>query len=172
MAELKVGEEVALSGYVTKLRYCLGKSCAELDNILGFTPGTLDHGYWLCRLVEPVQPGCFALRGMTQFSGGKPAGARQTVHASMRDSLRSRATDRAVWKRVLGRAADQLNEQGIERTCRVVPMGPRKGYPAGRGVPQWELLFERKFLVELEVFPPNKVYRRPDDTIYAAQTLQ
>lgn len=165
--ELTLGQEKMAKGYVGLLISYLGKSADELDDAIGYQPGTLSSGYALGLLCESVGPREYLLRGYTHASGGKYSGDDKTTHTNLRNSLKTNPHDKKVWDRILESGAAMLSGKTGEKIVKAFPNRQSESYPAGRGIPQWELTVPKRFLIVAIVRPGEKIARAPDGKIVA-----
>jgi len=168
MSELKVGNVVGLSGNVTTLIFIKPGHERGMEHDLGYGEGRLSQGYFIALLRQPLAVRDFKLAGYSYFSGGrigKPANtaAKDKLREHLQDSvLREHGLDGALqMKRI---AQKGMAATGRSRIAKVLPMvrhnptmSPAEQYPVGRGVPQFELVRERRFLVAAEVKPDGTV---------------
>jgi len=155
-----------MKGYVTTFQSVTGKAPAELEQVLGFSPGTLRGGYDTFALFDPVSINEFDWRDRTRYSGGwhsdptvKFGSDPSTVWlVQRRDELRAalgklnnydeRATDAAIF-RIMSAEMAKLNvRSGPGRIVRVEPRQRQPGFPDSpfRSIPQWELKVLKKFI--------------------------
>jgi len=162
MSELKVGNVIGLSGNVTTLIFIKPGHERDMEHSLGYGEGRLSQGYFIALLRQPLTVRDFKLAGYSYFSGGrigKPAKttARDRLREHLQDSvLREYGMDGVLqMKRIAQKGMDAT---GSRRIAKVLPMirhnpamSPAEQYPVGHGVPQFELVRERMFLVAAEV---------------------
>jgi hypothetical protein len=152
-------------GYVTTAGSIGGKSNVELARALGFAPGSLNSGYEIYRLVEPVYVNEFDWRDRTRYSAGwhidptirfgSDPNARWAVQR--RDELRAalgkqnnyneKLTDAAI-ERILGAELQKLNvRSGPGAIVKLRPKNMPSGFPDSpyRNIPQWELKVSKSF---------------------------
>ncbi len=169
-----------LKGYVTTYESIAGKSRSEIENRLGFTSGSLQSGYAIYTLAEPVAKGDFGWRDTTAYSAGMAVdpdteqngvvyqvprldtvryndavrrGYGQSTTPGELDKI-SRDNDGAM-ARLLNDALRRLNfRTGNQRIVKISAAARPSGYPDSpyRDVPQWELLKPKRFNL-LEVVP-------------------
>ena len=140
----KVGDTPSLTGYITTVKSCMGRSCRDLEEALGYRAGALRDGYFLALLDETVGVDDFEFRGYTHFEDGVPRGAGETVHDRLKNGfLRSplEYDRRHGWPRLLERGAARINRRGAERSCKVLPLRDRSeiDYKPGGGIVQFKL---------------------------------
>ncbi len=56
---MKVGDQISVSGFITKEKFIAGRTLAEVEKVLGFHAGRLSQGVAIAVLME--------LPGMQQF---------------------------------------------------------------------------------------------------------
>lgn len=154
----KTGQLVEAGGYVTTLRHVLvgGSTPMQIEQKMGFTPGSLWAGYWLLRLAAGtvVGTGDFEFRGYTHLEDGVPAGADRNVHDALMDRYSIHPADQQIKARVLQDGAKRLMADGLDRVCKVYPVnGDRMDYRPGSGVAQYKLTEHKPFEVIARVIP-------------------
>lgn len=105
-------------GYVTQEKYLYGKSCTEIERLLGLRPFELRNLAYIFSLARLPRMGEFEFRFSTAFPAGKPFEKKQA------DEMMQARQDYLDHKRV--------NERSI--------MPVQQYYPPGSAmIPQWEL---------------------------------
>ncbi len=162
-----------LKGYVTTYESIAGKSRSEIENRLGFSSGSLQSGYAIYALAEPVAKGDFGWRDTTAYSAGMAVdpdteqngvvyqvprldtvryndavrrGYGQSTTPGELDKI-SRDNDGAM-ARLLNDALRRLNfRTGNQRIVKISAAARPSGYPDSpyRDIPQWELLKPKRF---------------------------
>jgi hypothetical protein len=124
---MKVGDQISVSGFITKEKFIAGRTLAEVEKILGFHAGRLSHGMAIAVLMELPPMQHFELAAYSNI-------AAHHYHTPLGLDLdKLKATARATWATT-----------GFERLVKVVPvlghdrnMKPDIQYPPGQGAPQW-----------------------------------
>ena len=147
---MRVGEKVSQKGYFTQKHYVAGKSCSNLESLLGFKAGRLAGGWALLALTKLPLPADFEFRGYSYFSGGIEKGhdPAKSDGKTMEVRLKDGKYDLAKLKAAIIR--DTFTTTGSKRLVKVVPNDAPSGakdYPPGAGVPQWELTKKMDFVV-------------------------
>jgi hypothetical protein len=124
---MKVGDQISVSGFITKEKFIAGRTLAEAEKILGFYAGRFSHGVAIAVLMELPDMQHFQLAGYSNVA------AQNYQPPSGLDLDKLKATARATWATA-----------GFERLVKVVPvlghdryMKPDIQYPPGQGAPQW-----------------------------------
>lgn len=154
---LRVGESFHCAGFFTEARYLRGQSAAELERRLGYHDGRLTKGWWLLFLEEPLGAADFAFRGYTHFSGGVEQGHLDRP-PDARTAEQRLADGGFDLPRMKTRLVDEVFRlDGWRRLAKALPVIGDGTYPAGSGVPQWELTRPKRFRVRAFV-KPGTVY--------------
>lgn len=157
MNTLKAQSAVYFKGYVTTYAAIAGKSIQELEKTLGFHIGSLNSGYKVFELSEPVFKNDFEWKDRTAYSDGWHWDPTINEYVQRWDEFRAH----------LGRANDydeaatdsQLNQfmeeqlrllnvrSGGGRIVKLVPGGRVPAFPDSpfRNVPQWKLTIVKRF---------------------------
>ncbi|MDQ6436783.1 hypothetical protein RB623_22255 [Mesorhizobium sp. LHD-90] len=171
--QASLGGQVRTQGYVAQLDGLCGRDTRDLEQVLGYGEGRLAGGYTLLLLADVVGPGEFEFRGMTHFPGGVPVGESRTTDASLKASLSQVAADRGRFDTMKANEARRIFvSTGPKRIAKIMPLRPGSDYPAGKGIAQWEIMVPKLFFVACKVGAGERIYRRPNDTIYAAARLE
>ncbi len=158
------------SGFVTQLAHLCGRSIPELEDLLGFGKGYLAGGYTLLLLDDHVGAGDFVMAGTTVFVGGVPEGETDITDTLVKRSLSQVPADAGRYDKLKGRQADEIFvSSGHKRIAKVKALSPTSEFRKGGHVPQWILTSPKIFLVGPSVHGTQKVFRRPDDSVYAAE---
>jgi hypothetical protein len=164
--------KVSDGGFVTQLIHIVGRSIPELEKALGFGTGHLAGGYTLLLLDDEVRHDEFLMAGTTVFPDGIPEGETKRTDQLIKESLSRHPADA---KRYEGLKKSQASgiflRSGPRRIVKVKAISPGNHYPKGEHVPQWILTAAKSFVVGPTVHGAMRVYRRSDDSIYAAETL-
>jgi hypothetical protein len=133
-----VGIQDTFSGNFTRALYLRSQPSLELDNRLGYAPGTLSQGWWLLFALEKPDPTNFEFGGYTYFSGGrigmpKPGVERVRVEDDLAVTLGS---SEAVARRKADHIANFLTLSGSDRLAKVRPVARPTDYPPGTGIYQ------------------------------------
>lgn len=126
---MTVGENIPVTGCVTKEKFLAGRTGAEIERILGYHSGRLSAGFSVVALLELPAADQFDLAAYSQ----------KAMHRfQMPDGLdieKLKANARASW-----------STAGFERLVKVLPstrhdsrLDPDYQYPPGMGAPQWVL---------------------------------
>ena len=152
----KVGQRVRAKGFITKAQFLRMQTSGELERRLGFNTGRLSDGWWLLFLAEKPGPDDFEFRGYTHMSGGVEQGhlPRPPDPRNAEQRLKDDGYDVARMKQQILR--DVFKLQGAERLAKVVPVRGPGHYPQGPGIPQWELVREKWFVVADRIAPGAK----------------
>ncbi|MBB4285002.1 hypothetical protein [Roseospira goensis] len=165
--DLRVGAVVGMRGNITTLVGIRPGFERDMEKDLGFHEGRLSQGYFILLLRQFLGLDDFKLAGYTYFSGGRLGPPADSADA---DRLREHLYDKVLQAHGLDgvRAFKDLALKGMavtgrKRIAKIVPvtrhddgLTPAEQYPPGRGVPQFELVRERKFLVAVEVTPAGR----------------
>jgi hypothetical protein len=166
-------QRIHTMGYVTTLAAIQGRSPADVEQRLGFGPGSLKSGYDIYALVAPVLLKEFEWKDQTAYSDGwhfdasvKPFNDRgdPTVYGvQRRDELRAHlgklhnyneaAVDRALDAIMRVQLAKLNVRVGSERIVKVVSRSKVPTFPSSpfRNIPQWRLTVEKLFVLMSEV---------------------
>ena len=137
--KLAVGGLVDMGGFFTKALYLRGVSAAELERRLGYHPGRLKDGWWLLFMETVPSMMEFRFKGYSQMSGGVAQGhlPGRANGSDAQDRLYNQGMDVDRLKQKVIR--DTFTVIGANRLAKVVPVMRQGTYPAGTGIPQWEL---------------------------------
>ena len=142
------------SGYFTKAHYMRGVPSGEVERRLGFSTGALAGGWILLFMTSLPNANEFEMRGYSQMSGGVSQG-------HLPPHLREPVPPMVPFDRVKakqGLIRDVFKLMGPDRLAKVRPLhGRPSSYPPGSGIPQWELIVEKPFLVAA-VIPAGGMY--------------
>lgn len=165
MSAGRLGAVEQLQGYVTTLTSITGRVSSEVEKSLGFAPGSLCGGYRVYVLIDQVARDDFEWKDRTRYSDGWHFDPEIREYVQRRDELRANLGKRlgydeqaadATLREFMTRQVQRLNvRSGPERIVKVVPAGPIGAFPDSPlpGVPQWRLLFKKRFRVYAEVGP-------------------
>jgi len=127
---MNVGDQIFVSGYVTKDKFILGRTLEEIEAILGFKKRRLEQGMFVLALDRLPLENEFQL-------------AAYSMIAEHRFSL---PTDLNIAK-IKENAASSWTLTGGDRLVKVRAVTPHdpnldldQQYPPGKGAPQWKLL--------------------------------
>jgi hypothetical protein len=146
-----------MKGYVTIFDAVVGRSAIELEQVLGFYPGSLMSGYQIYGLSAPVCVGEFRWKDKTMFSGGWGNDASINESVQRDDELRFELWKASSWNETISEGqlklfmasqCDLLNVRfGGSRIVKVVPLGVVLEYRDSEfnDVPQWELTVPKLF---------------------------
>ena len=145
-------------GCMTRLKFVINQPTRELERRIGYGAGRLDGGWWLLLLMESVQASDYEFFGHTHFSGGRighPAGGAS--RPSVEQDLRGRLSPEGFNRQKQAVAAGMVLS-GSDRIAKVVPRDGKdparndaENFPVGSGVPQWNLLVPKRFVVAADI---------------------
>src|SRR5688500_16331027 len=128
-----------LNGYVTTYSAVAGRSHAELEDVLGFAPGTLSNGFRVYQLSEPIGPNDFVWKDRTRYSDGWHFDPSIGESVQRADELRAHlgkqlGYDEAVVDRELAAfQVAQLNKlnvrSGPNRIVKILPNAKSNSFP-------------------------------------------
>jgi len=149
---------VRLNGYVTIHSALTGRSHAELEDVLGFAPGTLSTGFRLYQLAEPVGPNDFAWKDRTRYSDGWHFDASIGEYVQRADELRAHLgkrlnyDDAVVDREVAAFQVAQVRKLNVRsgpgRIVKILPNARPGSYPDSTfsDIPQWRLIHKKLFV--------------------------
>lgn len=160
--DLVVGQTILLTGYVTKAVYFRRQSAAEIERRIGYRAGRLTDGWWLCFALDIPSECDFEFRGYSQMSGGIPQGHLKSP-PDKRTAEQRLIDDGFDLKRLKAKVIrDTFCVGGPERLAKVIPVKPGFGsedYPAGTGIPQWEITTPNRIRFKVAAhIGPGEVY--------------
>lgn len=160
---LTVGAPSILSGNVTTLIWIGPRDRDDIERNLGYGPGRLDDGYWVCLLKDRLGPQDFEFFGTTLRSGGKlslpgTSDAADNLRVRVHDEILS-SRGAAGYTELQQHALAQVPDKGPDRIAKVIParghdasLTPDRQYPMGGGGLQWDIRKPGKsFLVAMHV---------------------
>jgi hypothetical protein len=163
------GEREKFRGYVTTLSSVTGRRTSQLEQALGFAPGSLSAGYFVYALAEPIGSADFEWKDRTTYSDGWHYDPTIGEYVQRQDELRAHwgkvhnynepATDAKLGE-IMAPHIRRLNARaGPERVVKVLPKGPISAFPDSplRGVPQWKLRFPKSFDRLADISPGGMV---------------
>lgn len=166
-------------GYVTQMNHVVGKRPDELAESLGYAAHALSDGYFLCLLIDRVSSAQFQWKDRTRYSGGwvrqlceYQVGTEwraEDAYIQRYDQVRS-----AMHIKERNRPVDQSIDQAMQLQLRLLNVlrGPQRivkiipnkklgkdDYPdaPGDGIPQWELMVEKRFICATFLAPGKSV---------------
>lgn len=143
---MTIGTVEKTAGYITQAKYVRMQSARELERRLGFGTGRLRDGYKLLFLIDILTPEDFEFRGYTQMSGGIERG-HLPAFANGPTAEQRLVQDGFELRRLKEKICrETFAYQGPDRLCKIVPHAGPSGsddYPAGSGIPQWEIIRSR-----------------------------
>ena len=157
-----IGSIETSAGYITQAKFVRMQSASELERRLGFRAGRLKDGFKLMFLIDVLVPDDFEFRGYTQMSGGIERG-HKAAFAKGPNAEQRLASDGVDLRRLKEKICrETFAYQGADRLCKVVPHAAPFGdadYPAGTGIPQWEILRNRsKRFKVADLVAPGQAY--------------
>lgn len=165
---MKVGDVMHLDGFFTRLLWVAGKAPNDLERVIGYHGGRLSQGYIFAALKDRLRSDEVELVGMSHFSGGRIG--HPSIHGRVKaeDSLRG-AFGEGLVQRQRQIAAETLNAGGSDTAVKVLPnirhdpsMNNALQYPVGDGIPQYNLLVKKDFVVVALVGPGGTAPKVPD----------
>lgn len=140
------------AGYFTWLKFLLDQSPAQLENRIGYSPGTLAAGWLLLSPRAPLAPNNIDLRGSSRWPDGKLPDGRQI------GSVISSRSDLAEAQNKLASFFDQGMDR---RPAKVRPNLCPQAYPAATptGIPQFKLVRAVEWVVLAKVDPGGVLQR-------------
>jgi hypothetical protein len=163
MSHLSLGPRESLAGYVTTFGSIARRSSAQLDQALGFAPGSLAAGYVVYALTDPIGPADFEWKDQTAYSDGWHFDRNIGEYVQRKDELRAHwgkqtsydesATD-AKLREITASHVNRLNvRHGPDRIVKVVPTRSVSSFPDSplHGIPQWKLRVRKAFTRLAEV---------------------
>jgi hypothetical protein len=147
-----------LDGYVTTYRAVVDRSHAELEDVLGFAPGTLSKGFRVYQLAEAIGPNDFVWKDRTRYSAGWRFDPSIGEYVQRVDELRAhlgknlRYDERVVDRELAAFQAAQVGKlnvrSGPNRIVKILPNGKSSDFPDSgfRNIPQWELTNKKRFV--------------------------
>jgi hypothetical protein len=165
MSYQSLGARETLGGYVTTLASITRRSPMQLEQVLGFAPGSLAAGYVVYALSDPIGFSDFEWKDQTAYSDGWHFDPSIGEYVQRQDELRAHwgkhknydesATD-AKLREIMAGQLRRLNvRHGTERIIKVVPKGTIPAFPDSpvRGIPQWKLRARKTFVRLADVGP-------------------
>jgi hypothetical protein len=166
-------QRIHKKGYVTTLASIQGRSRVDIEQRLGFGPGSLAPGYGIYALEGPVLLREFEWKDQTAYTDGwhfdpsvRPFnewGDPTVYGVQRRDELRAHlgkvhnyneaAVDKALDAIMRVQLAKLNVRGGSERIIKVVPRSKIPAYPSSpfRNIPQWTLTVDKPFVLLSEV---------------------
>lgn len=161
----KVGQSVKCKGYVTQLKFVVGKSSKAMETLIGYKAGRLAGGWALLAMKRLPKASEFEFRGYSYMSGGVIEGHKDENRGGKTAEVRLRDGNFDLEKLKAKTIADVFAVSGSNRLVKVVPRDPpsgRKDYPPGSGVPQWELIKPLPFKVLSVMGPESRTWEKKD----------
>lgn len=133
---MKAGEIVQRRGCVTLLKFLVGKSLPELEQLIGYHSGRLAHGAYFARFRagQPIQPSDIQLLGYSQVAEHHFI----NQYGAVTKQFNLAQLTKMAW--------GYWQEEGLHNIVKVFPkidhdnaMDNDIQYPPGRGIPQWKL---------------------------------
>lgn len=151
MKILALNSIIPLKGFVTQQGYLKGQNLLSVERLLGYGGGRLSKGAWFCELQQMPTIEDFNLAGYSQVAGHRFAKEFNT-------SEYDKDKNALFIRKKNAMAAWELS--GRKSLVKVIPviahnynMTDDDQYPAGEGIPQWNLVRELPFRVVS--FVPN-----------------
>lgn len=167
MSELKVGSPMSLGGFFTRLLWVAGRSPTQLEDGIGYHRGRLREGYLFLAITERIRADEIALVGHSHFSGGRIGHPAREDRITAEESLRREFGDGLV-QRQKQQVVAAINAGGSDLAVKVLPqirhdpdMSTAEQYPVGLGIPQFNLLVKKTFVVVAVVRPGQSAPKVP-----------
>ncbi len=161
--DLVVGKDARIFGSITKLKAVAAKPPALVEEMLGYAPGRLVRGYWICLLADEILRDDFELAGTTANSGGKLGAPERTIAADDQRVL-VHANIMSVhgkdgYEDLQRGGLATVTPDGPDRIVKIIPViphmkhaSPSKQYPMGGAALQWIIKKDRPKLFFVAAF--------------------
>ena len=154
---LRLGSRTSMGGYATKAIFVAGQRPQELEDRIGYHRGRLAQGFLMLVIDDRIVPSEIELVGHSHFSGGRIGHPTLANRVTAEESLRQ-AFGGGLVARQKQLLAQTLNAGGSDTVVKVQPtirhdpaMPDHKQYPVGTGIPQFNLLTKKTFVVRAVV---------------------